>query len=122
MLAHRVAAKRWMSAVDNQLKSSALAGGLAEFVWRADGAGDWGDWRRWPHLTCSLDLGSDGLSAYQALERKFVCNIDKLLDASHGTNRCMILGLQQSGLYSLWLRLMINNNLAFGPNRGSHRY
>jgi hypothetical protein len=122
MVAHRVSSKRWMAALDNQLKSSVVPTGLATFAPSASGEAPWDNWRQWPHVTISLDLGSDGLSGYMALERKFKLNCDKIPDASHAANRDMILSLQQAGLYSLWLCLLINNNLPFGPNRDSHRY
>lgn len=64
----RVSSKRWMAALDNQLLVSSHCSGLRHF---ACGVGpDWGDWRRWPHLTIVLDAGSDGLSGSFALERK----------------------------------------------------
>ena len=108
----------WMSALDNQLKSSALPSGLATFAPCSSREAPWDNWRQWPHVTISLDLGSDGLSGYKALERKFKLSCDKIQDASHAANRDMILSLQQSGLYSLWLCLLINNNLPFGPKPG----
>ena len=42
-IARRVAAKRWMAAVDDQLKTFVLLGGLATFVLRTGGAGEWGN-------------------------------------------------------------------------------
>jgi hypothetical protein len=104
MVAHRVSSKRWMAALDNQLKSSALPTGLATFAPSASGEAPWDNSRQWPHFTMSLDLGSDGLSGYMALERKFKLKCDKIPDASHAANRDMIFSLQQAGLDSLWLR------------------
>jgi hypothetical protein len=62
MVEHRVSPKRWMAALDNQLNCSALPTGLATFAPSASREAPWDNWRQWPHLTISLDLGSDGLA------------------------------------------------------------
>ena len=71
---HRVSAKRWCAHVDNQVRHSAGGPGVIEFQ-RQD-TPQWADWRLWPHLMIALDLGSDGLSGYMAMERKFLLNVD----------------------------------------------
>lgn len=63
-----------------------------------------------------MDLGSDGLCAFHWLEfAPARLNIDKYADPSHGCNRCMILPLQVSELFSLFLVLLASWNLPFGP-------
>lgn len=117
---HRVSARRWLLNIDAQLRQCTHLGGLGHFV-PGDGPA-WANWRDWPHITICCDLGSDGLSAYMALERKWKVSCDLLGDMSHSANRDVINSLKSCSLFSFWLCMLISWNVPFGPHRDDIRY
>ena len=117
-----MSAQRWVSHLDNQLRVATGWGGLVFFQRRPSSA-VWkeSNWRRWPALVVSMDLGSDGNSAYHDLERKGGLFIDQIGDLSHAANRDTILALRSSGMFEWYLLMMTSWNLPWGPDRDSLR-
>lgn len=64
---YRQGAKAWLVTLDNQIQQCTRFNGLAHFQWRDI----WLDWRRWPSVSMSVDLGSDGTSAWHSLAYHF---------------------------------------------------
>ena len=85
---YRVAAKRQLAMLDNQIRVSTPLVGLSHF--RDDGSKVWSDWRSWPHVGLGHDLGSDILCAAWAAERHFELNFTKTPDVDHGCQRAVI--------------------------------
>ena len=58
---YRCASKRWLAMLDNPIRLQTPLLGLVHFQWVKDVA-KWADanWRIWPRLFVSHDLGSDG--------------------------------------------------------------
>ena len=81
---HRVSAVKWMGCLDNQLRHG-MGKDLAFFTW-LDGSEVWlpSNWRRWPMLTGTIDQGSDGLSASNAMTHMKKINWFCFMDWSHG--------------------------------------
>ena len=118
---HRKGAKKVLADWDNQIRVSTPLSGLLYFkpdptlaIWR--------NWRTWPHLTMSHDLGSDCLCASHAAERKWLLNFSKFNDLDHGCQRALVDCLKSSGLYDIWLLMMVSWNLPNGPDNNDYRY
>ena len=60
---NRVAAKKWVQALDNQLRWT-TGKGLEQFLCVLAL-----EWDRWPHLSAGMGLGSDGNTGYHGVER-----------------------------------------------------
>ena len=118
----RVAAKRWCCNLDAQIRMSLGLPGLVFFCPDGDLARKRGHWTLWPHLGIAADYGSDGMSGYMSLERKFLLNVDWTGEPSHNANRDNIGALRESSLYSFWLCCLISWNVPFGPNKDDMRY
>lgn len=117
---HRLSARKWVYALDNQLKVSTCHNGLDFFCW-AEGEERWGSWREWPGLGVALDMGSDGVAGYSALARHFDCNIWMWPDPSHMCQRTMEAVLKETKLFEFWCLLLITFNLEHGPHRDQGR-
>jgi hypothetical protein len=118
---YRRTAKNWCVAVDTQFQVSIDDRGL-QFFQRSDKLDIWRDWRLWPHVGLSIDLGSSGLCGYQALERKFGLNCDLYPDGNHGASCDLRISLSQNQLYGMWLCLVISYNLTFGSDKDEQRF
>lgn len=117
---HRVAAKRWLSNLDNGIRCTTGGPGLALFSYdaaRPERAG----WRTWPFLGISQDLGSDGNCGYHFAAYALGLSVLQFGDPSHGANRDLTLSLKDAGFFSLWLLCMVSWNLPFGPDRTDER-
>ena len=76
----RQGARAWLTAIDNKLKTSTCCRGLVDFNWTAE----WGDhWPTWRGLGVSIDLGSDGVSAWHAMVYHWRINSWLFPDESH---------------------------------------
>ena len=75
----------------------------------------WADWRSWPTLTVAMDLGSEGVCAYNAMSYHFDMCCWMYPDPSHAAQRSFDQGLKTVGLWDLWLCLMVTWNLEYGP-------
>lgn len=120
----RVSAKRWLTNLDNQLRvSTVLPAGLGTFV-PDDGRPLWmpSNWRRWPHITISSDLGSDGLTATSALLYSFQANASRFADPSHGCARDNWVVLKGCGLYQYFLLMCVSFNLPYGRDKDDSRW
>ena len=61
---HRTSARWWLVCLDNQLRTSTHLAGLVDFQWSPQ----WSqDWKAWPGLAVSMDLGPDGVSAVHGM-------------------------------------------------------
>ena len=115
---HRVSAKHWLMQIDNQLRSSTHFDGLSSFQLSAfQGVSPFD----WPGIQLSMDLGSDGVSAYFAMIYKFYLNLWLVPDESHSIKNSFIEMLKAAGMYDLWLLLLISWNLEHGPRQEEAR-
>ncbi|MFM7983045.1 MAG: hypothetical protein ACKPKO_27360, partial [Candidatus Fonsibacter sp.] len=88
-----------------------MRGGLVAFKPNPSAA-HWAHWRTWPHLSVAMDLGSDGLCAFDWREYgPHKLNVDKYPYPSHGANRCVISALLECELFTLALVMLISWNL-----------
>ena len=71
-------------------------------------------WRTWPHLSCAMDCGPDGMCGSFALEYGWDFNFDRFPDPSHGTNCDFNGGLKAVGLMGLILCMMISWKIHMG--------
>lgn len=119
---HRAGAKRWLCMTDNQWAVSTCCGGWSFF--KPTDSSDWQEssWASWPRVVVSSDLGSDGLCALQALEFFWKLNLDKSPDQSHGAHCDCHQALRDSEIWNLWLCLLIDFNLEFGPLQDDMRF
>lgn len=68
-----------------------------------------------------MDLGSDGQSAMSWPEYgPHKIRVEKMADPSHDANRCLVNSLQECGLFTLMLCMLISWNLPFGPGPDEH--
>ena len=114
----RGSAEKWLYALDNQLKFCTAFGGLA-FI-SPEKQPDMflpSKWRRWPHMLCNLDQGSDGLSAVYASLFKFLLCMTPIFDWVHGCQRDFWHAYKQVGQYSTCLLFLIIFNLSQGPDK-----
>jgi hypothetical protein len=114
---HRSAAKKWAFALDCQFKLSYGHVGLSLFQKPQPPKlmlGPWSNWRTWPHLNISQDLGSDGNTAFHGLERLFGLDCDQTNDECHACNRDLDLAIKHVDLWGYWLCLMISFNVPHG--------
>lgn len=107
--------------MDNQARIAGDKVGLAMF--KPDGSSVWApeNWRSWPYVGISSDLGSDANAGYYALERLFELNCDQYNDVSHGLTRDLDLALKGAELWSFALCLVISMNLPHGPHKNDER-
>ena len=121
---HRVSAKHWLINVDNAIKLTTTLNGLAHFVLPPEEKrnGVWADWRTWPFLAISMDMGSDGVSAVHALLYMWMVCCDLVPDWSHGLSRSVFQTLKKCNLYSLMLLGVISWNVPFGPDKEDQRF
>lgn len=119
---YRTASRRWIQNVDNQIRRGTQMKGLSRFR-RKVGSPQWANWRHWPSLSLSLDLGSDGVTATSALTYKedMALNLLRWPDPSHGCNRSVDQALVKTQLRGFWMLMMISWNLPFGPDADSLR-
>jgi len=117
---NRVAAKRCLGMLDNQIRVSTPLEGLKHYA-PNPALGTWADWRTWPHLGVGHDLGPDQLSALHAAERKFALNITKTPDIDHGCQRSLIEALKETKLYEFFQLMVISWNLPNGPDNNDYR-
>ena len=118
---HRKGAKKVLVDWDNQIRQSTPLSGLLFYKPDADlllGH----NWRSWPHLGISHDLGSDCLCASHAAERLWKLNFSKFNDLDHACQRSLVDSLKSSGLYDFWLLMMVSWNLPNGPDNNDYRY
>ena len=115
---YRVSAEKWILAVDNAIKHSTSLPGLAfakfnslNNVWRPS------NWRKWPHTTCTIDQGGDGLSAVHALMYMLLLNITVLYDWCHGAQRDFFVTFKAIGHFSTMLLFLCIFNFAQGPDK-----
>ena len=117
---HRLAARKWALAIDNQLQYSTEYAGLKYF--RRDESDLWTRWEEWPTLGISIDLGSDGVAGWCALAYGYSVNTFLLPDASHSVQRSFEGMLKDSGLWDFWLLMLISWNLEHGPHTDRARH
>ena len=79
--------------------------------------GLWNHWSTWPGLTCTMDLGSDGVCAAHCLIFLWFCNMIIWPDGSHGAARDFALLLGAMNLKSFWLFMVCVWNLPFGHDK-----
>ena len=87
---YRGSARKWLSATDNQWKTTLGLTGWKYFcldekdsLWEAT------NWRKWPHTGLATDCGADAMSALCGLEYKWKANITRFLDEAHQKHRAM---------------------------------
>ena len=112
---NRVAARKWVQVLDNQLRWT-TGRGLEQFLCVPAL-----EWDRWPHLSVGIDLGSDGNTGFHGLERWLLLNIDLWNDGSHGCNRDFSNIVNALGLWGFALCLMLSMNLPHGPRDTGER-
>ena len=119
---HRVSAKHWLIHSDNQIRVSSYWNGWQSFQ-RSDSA-QWSDeaWASWPHVTASLDQGSDGLSASFSLEYYWHVNITRMADFSHGGHKDLQIALGAACLKDWNHVAMISANVPHGPDKDDLRF
>lgn len=115
---HRVAAKRWLMALDNQLKTNTRFDGLQDFFHQPTWAISW---RSWPGLGLSMDFGSDGVAAYDALQNKYRANCWLFPGESHSIKNSFAKMLRATKCVDLWLLLLVSWNLDLGPRQEEAR-
>ena len=118
---HRVGAKKTLADWDNQIRQSTPLPGL--IYYKPDPTlARWANWRDWPHLGISHDLGSDCLCASQSLERKYGLCVTKTNDFDHAAQRTLIESLKTAGVYDFFLLMVVSWNLPNGPDNNDYRY
>ena len=120
---HRVNAKHWLAATDNQLRISTSAEGWKTFAY-AETKETWAasNWPRWPWMGIALDQGSDGVAATYALEYKFRCNVSKFGDFGHGAHKDVQVALRSAALFDYALVFMVSANVLHGPFSDDQRF
>lgn len=118
---NRIGAKKNLADWDNQIRMSTPLPGL--IYYKPDPSlARWSNWRSWPHLGISHDLGSDCLCASQALERKYKLCVTKCNDFDHATQRTLLDSLKSSGCHNFFLLMVVSWNLPNGPDNNDYRY
>ena len=114
---YRIAARRWVCNLDNQIARSTVFRGLGssipnvtrgygriEIVLFGQGVG------------VARDCGSDGNTGFHALHHHYKMNCWDWLDNNHCNQRSSEGGLRDVGLWEMWLLLLISWNLPWGPS------
>lgn len=114
---HRRGVRARLLAHDNQIKNSTRFEGLSHFSYTEE----WGDWREWPQLTLSIDLGSDGVGAWHALGFHFHLNGVLYPDESHSCKNAFLEFAKALDIWDLLLILLVSWNLEFGPRQEESR-
>jgi hypothetical protein len=117
---HRLNAKKWCCALDNQNRVMSEMGGLV-YLQRNDTDLMWKDWRRHPHASVVMDLGSDGLSGSNALMYMFLLSLTRIDDFAHGCNCDIRVMLKAVKYWSFWLLMMVCFNVVWGPDHDEGR-
>ena len=73
---YRAGAKRFLAELDNQIRISTPLSGLVHYQ-KKEQLQLWKNWRDWPHLSSTHDLGSDVLCGSHAAENFFKLNYTK---------------------------------------------
>lgn len=94
---HRTAARKWALAIDCKLRMPTDKGGIAGFQVDTTKPA-FQDRRRFPLLVITSDLGSDGLSGFNALSRGLGVSCVLYPDPSHTCQRALENSLRQAGL------------------------
>lgn len=113
--------------VEHQVRAATCREGLVFFAFPSDDSPEeakreFADWRLYPHLSVSIDQGSDGVAAAHALMYGMSVNMSLWCDPSHGVHRDIGLMLRGCQIYRLWLLLMIAMNVQHGPFEEDMRY
>ena len=123
---YRVAAKKLLRALDNQVRVGMGKSGLKFFQKPAKGTGGgvWSEknWETWPFLFCACDLGSDNVSGLMALINHFLCNVELWGDLGHACNRDTMNALGAAALKQFWQVMMCVWNTPHGPNADEQNY
>lgn len=118
---HRLGAKISLAELDNQLRVSTPLPGFCDLATDPNNA-RWHNWRSWPHITVTHDIGSDILCATHAAEQHSHLCWTKSLDVDHGAQRSLIEALQGAGVHELFLRMVLNWNLPCGPANNEYSF
>ena len=119
---HRQAARKFLSAVDNQIAGSTRFRGWVSFKPTTEALWKPSNWRKWPHVGASIDGGSDCVCGTLALEYKWSLNLTKFMDHSHQKHRALDAALAVVDMKAFWLLNIISNNLPHGPWSDDARY
>ena len=95
---HRMSARKFLNAVDNQIAGSTHLRGWVSFRPTASALWQAHNWQRWPHAGISIDGGPDCVCGVSALEYKWKINVTKFMDHSHQKHRALDNGLGVVGL------------------------
>ena len=119
---HRTSAKRCLDHLDEELRQISMIPGLCYFQADFERAA-WADanWRLWPHMSGSGDLGPDNVAAENAAEYYFMLNAGYLGDTAHGVHCDHKLLLNERNLANFWLCMAISWNLVHGPDKNHER-
>ena len=119
---YRIAARRWVCNLDNQVARSTVFKGLGAFI-PNDTQGQWEirNWRVWPGVGVARDCGSDGNTGVHALLHHYKMICWDWLDNNHCNQRSVEGGLRDVGLWEMWLLLLVSWNLPWGPSDDEYR-
>ena len=114
----RVAAEKWVLAIDRQLRVSTSFGGL-KFLKPDESDPTWSrqNWRAWPHMATILDQGGDGLSGIHAMLWLLLLNVTPWFDPAHGIQNDMWTGFKAVSCFSTALLFLLIFNLSQGPEK-----
>ena len=73
---------------------------------------------QWPHVSVAIDLGSDGVTGFFALQQRFKLNIELHNDRSHRSNCDHDLLCKALRMKSIQALLYVCFNLPHGPRKG----
>lgn len=115
----RVGARKWIAALDNQVRVTTCWRGLVDIT--PDSSEEWAasNWRRWPFLACAADQGSDGVAGWHAMAFMpgLQMNTFAWWDPAHGACNDMQASFRELGLLPFVLLALCVHNLAHGPER-----
>ena len=117
---HRLSARKWATAIDNQLAHSTHYGGLDYFRYK-EASPLWSKWQHWPCLGLPMDFGSDGISAWCALAYGHNINTWIFHDQSHSAQRSFEGMIADANLKDFWLLMLISWNLEHGHHSDRFR-
>ena len=114
----RRAAYRWLLAMDNVIRQHSDLPGLRHFSGPSSQdlkENRFPDPLTWPHLSVSVDRGSDGVAALHYLQRKLRANVEPMWDSSHDSWRDFLRMLRENSLMPYWYVFLISVNVLHGP-------